>query len=383
MNRVALGGIVAFAVVFLILAMSATFTVHQAEQALVLQLGEPRRIVSEPGLHFKLPLVQNVLLFDKRVLDFAAEKQEIPTLDQKQLVVDAFAKFRVTDTLQFFQTVRDTRTVRERLAAIISSKLREAFGGITMQQILTEKRADLMSQVTKRVHDEAKSFGIEVIDVRVKRVDLPPQNSEAVFGQMKTQREQEARRIRAEGDREAQTLRADADKKKTVIVADALRQSSILRGQGDAEATRIYNEAYGRDPQFFDFYRTMAAYREALPRDTTTYVGPPLGDFFRYFGSSAGMRLMPTAPMGPAAPGSTSSLPAVPSPAAAASSAPAESSTSPTAESPAASGTQPSEASSAPASSSPPAAEASPLPSGATPAPEPAASGGATEGGQQ
>ncbi|MBX6322661.1 MAG: protease modulator HflC [Rhodospirillaceae bacterium] len=310
MSRVTVAALVAGAIVVLIVVLSSTFTVNQAQQALVLQLGEPRRIVSEPGLHFKLPLVQQVLSFDKRVLDFGAEKQEIPTLDQKQLVVDAFAKFRIVDTLKFYQSVRDVRTVKDRLAAIISSKLREAFGGIPMQQILTEKRAELMAQITQRVREEAKSFGIEVMDVRVKRVDLPPQNSEAVYGQMKTQREQEARRIRAEGDREAQTLRAEADKEKTVIIANAQRQAEILRGEGDAEATRIYNEAYARDPKFFDFFRTMQAYRKALPRDTTTYVGPPLGDFFRYFGTPGELQLAPstraTEPI-PGGPGQTSS----------------------------------------------------------------------------
>jgi membrane protease subunit HflC len=311
MSRIALGGLIAIVVVVLIIANAAIFTVHQQEQALVLQLGEPRRIVSEPGLHFKLPLIQNVQVFDKRVLDFDAPTQEIPTNDQKRLLVDAFAKYRIVDTLQFFQTVRDVEGARERLAAIISAKLRDAFGGMTMQQLLTDRRAQLMAEVTRQVKTEADDFGITVLDVRVKRVDLPKENSDAVYGQMRAQRNQEARRIRAEGQRDKQTLEAEGDKTATVTVADARRQAEALRGEGDAEATRIYNEAYGRDPKFFDFYRSMQALRQGLPHDTTTFVGPPSGDFFRFFGSSEGVLPAPadgTPPSPPAAvPGQTSS----------------------------------------------------------------------------
>lgn len=286
MNRFALGGFVVAAVVLLIVVLSATFTVHQAEQALVVQFGEPRRVVDEPGLHFKIPFVENVYLFDKRVLDFDAPTQEIPTLDQKQVLVNAFAKFRIVDALMFFQTVRDVGTVKDRLGAIISSNLRQALGRIPMQQILTEKRATLMEQISEKVSLEAKGFGIEVLDVRMKRVDLPEENSQAVYRRMQTQREQEARRIRAEGDREKATIRAEADKQQVVIVAGARRQAEILRGEGDGQATAIYNAAYGRDADFFDFFRSLQAMRAGLPRDTTTFVGPASGEFFRYFNTS-------------------------------------------------------------------------------------------------
>jgi membrane protease subunit HflC len=286
MNRVAAGALIAAAVVLLIVAMAATYTVHQAEQALVVQFGEPRRVIDEPGLHWKIPFVENVELFDKRVLDFDAPTQEIPTLDQKQVLVNAFAKFRIVNALMFFQTARDVDTMKDRLGAIISSNLRQALGRIPMQQILTAERATLMEEISTKVSEEAKGFGIEVLDVRMKRVDLPPENSQAVYRRMQTQREQEARRIRAEGDREKATIRAEADKQQVVIVAGARRQSEILRGEGDGQATAIYNAAYGRDSAFFDFFRSMQAMREGLPHDTTTFVGPTSGEFFRYFSDS-------------------------------------------------------------------------------------------------
>jgi membrane protease subunit HflC len=309
MNRFAIGGVAVLGVIIVIIAMAATYTVHQAEQALVVQFGEPRRLVSQPGLHFKIPFVEDVLRFDKRVLDFDAPVQEIPTLDQKQVIVSAFAKFRIVDTLKFFQVARDERTMRERLAAIIGANLRQVLGRIPMQQILTEGRADLMEEITKRSRDEAASFGIEVMDVRMKRVDLPDTNSQAVFGQMRTQREQEAKRIRAEGERESLTIKAEADRDVVVIVAKARKQAEILRGEGDGRATAIYNAAYGSDPKFFDFFRSMQALRAGLPKDTTTFVGPPTGEFFRYFSGADGeagdtgpLRELPASGMEPAAP---------------------------------------------------------------------------------
>lgn len=308
MNRLAIGAVAVLAVVIIIVSMAATFTVHQAEQALVVQFGEPRRLVSEPGLHFKIPFVQEVLRFDKRVLDFDAPVQEIPTLDQKQVIVSAFAKFRIVDTLKFFQVAHDEQTMRTRLAAIIGANLRQVLGRIPMQQILTDGRADLMVEITKKAREEAASFGIEVMDVRMKRVDLPDANSIAVFNQMRTQREQEAKRIRAEGERLGLTIKAEADRDVVVIVAKARKQAEILRGQGDGQATAIYNKAYGSDPEFFDFFRSMQALRTGLPKDTTTFVGPPTGEFFRYFSGSddrAPAGLMPEVPSSliqPAAP---------------------------------------------------------------------------------
>lgn len=288
MRRPALIGAAIAAAVAIIVALSAMFTVHQSEQALVLQFGEPRRVIDEPGLHFKVPFVQRVIYFSKRVLNFDAPSEEAPTLDQKQVVVDAFARFRIVDPLRFFQTVTNEQGVQIRLRSIISSNLRRALGEVPMSLILTDQRSEFMRRIAQNVNIEAQTFGINVIDVRMKRVDLPEENSQAIFRRMQTQREQEARRIRAEGARDAQTIRAEADKQQVVILANARRTAEILRGEGDAEATAIYSAAYGRDPAFFDFYRSMQALDQSLQGETTTFVGPPAGDFFRYFNDVTG-----------------------------------------------------------------------------------------------
>lgn len=282
------------AIVVVLAAFSAAFTVHQSEQALVLQFGETRGVVPDPGLHFKLPFIQNVVYFSKRVLNFDAPSEEVPTLDQKQVIVSAFARFQIVNALLFFQAVTNEVGVQARLRPIISSNLRRALGEVPMVDILTEKRAVYMREIAKQVNEEAKTFGIKVIDVRIKRVDLPEENSQAIFRRMQSQREQQARLSRAEGGKQAQTLKAEADKQQVVILAEARKTSAILRGEGEARATSIFNDAYGRDPAFFDFFRSMQALHEALPSETTTYVGPPSGDFFRFFGDQRGL--------GPAAP---------------------------------------------------------------------------------
>jgi membrane protease subunit HflC len=287
MNRfpLVLGGVIA--ALALILALSSMFQVHQSQQALVIQFGDPLRRVDQPGLYFKLPLIQEVVYFDKRVLDFDARPEEVPTLDQKQLVVDAFARFVIVDPLKFFQTVNNEQGIQSRLATIISSNLRRVLGEVQMSRVLTEERASLMHNIRESVNREAAGFGVDVIDVRIRRVDLPEENSQAIFARMKTQREQEARRIRAEGGKEAQVVRAEADKQQRVIVAEARRRSEILRGEGDAESTKIYAEAYGRDAEFFDFWRSMQALIRGLPGNTTALVGSPQGAFFRYFQDGA------------------------------------------------------------------------------------------------
>jgi membrane protease subunit HflC len=270
-----------------LLLSSAVFTVHQSEQAMVLQFGDLQRIIDKPGINIKLPFMQDVVFFSKRVLNFDAPSEEVPTLDQKQVIVSSFARFRIVDPLLFYQAVHDEAGVQARLRPIVSSALRRILGDVPMSQILTAKRADLMRRIAESVNIEAQTFGINVIDVRMKRVDLPEENSQAIFRRMQTQREQAARRFRAEGAKEAQTLRSEADKQQVVILADAQRQGSIQRGEGEGEATRIYNEAYGRDPGFFDFYRSLQAMNEGLGGDNTTYVGPTSGDFFRFFGQQA------------------------------------------------------------------------------------------------
>jgi membrane protease subunit HflC len=280
----------------LIVLLSSTFTVHQSSQALVIQFGDPLRREDRPGLHFKLPLIQEVVYFDKRVLDFDARPEEVPTLDQKQLVVDAFARFVIVDPLKFYQTVNNEQGIQSRLATIISSNLRRVLGEVQMSRVLTEERASLMRNIRESVNREAAGFGVDVIDVRIRRVDLPEENSQAIFARMKTQREQEARRIRAEGGKEAQVVRAEADKQQRVIVAEARRRSEILRGEGDAQSTKVYAEAYGRDTEFFDFWRSMQALSRGLPGNTTALVGSPDGAFFRYFLDGAAPGGDPQAP---------------------------------------------------------------------------------------
>jgi len=281
---IALGVLVAVVVT----GISSAFIVRETEQVLVLRFGEPQRIIASPGLHFKVPFVDVASFYDKRVLDYDADVQEIPTSDQKQLVVNAFARYRITDPLRFFQTVTDERGIEQRFNSLINSSLREVLGEVSLAVVLTPERARLMEDFTRIVASEAEAFGIEVVDVRIKRIDLPPENSEAIFERMATQRQQEARLVRAEGDKEAQRIRAEGDKRQRVIIAEAQRDAEILRGEGDAEAQRLYNDAYGQDVGFFDFWRSMQAMQKGLAGDTTTYVGPPDSDFFRFFRNETG-----------------------------------------------------------------------------------------------
>lgn len=281
------------AVIIGITAFSSLFVIRENEQALVLQFGNPQRQVDTAGLHFKTPFIQDVIFFDKRLLDYDASAAEIPTLDQKQLVVDAFARYKIVDPLKFYQTVATEAIAESQLNNIINSNLRDSFGQELFTRLMTEKRAQLMTEIAKKVDSAMRNLGIQVIDVRIKRVDLPEENSQAIFRRMQTQREQEARRIRAEGDKKAREIRADADKQQRVIVAEAKKTSEILRGEGDAIATKLYNDAFGRDRDFFDFYRSLQAMRTGLTGDTTSYVGPPQGEFYRFFkgeslGSSSG-----------------------------------------------------------------------------------------------
>lgn len=265
---------------------SSIYTVHEREQALVLQLGEPIDTVTDAGLHFKLPFVQNIVFFDQRVLDFDNPAEEVPTLDQKQIIVDAFARWRITAPLLFYQTATNELGMQTRLRNIINTNLRNVLGGVPLLTILTKQRGELMATIAGQVNERGKRFGIEVLDVRMKRVDLPEENSQAIFRRMQTQREQEARKIRAEGDREKKRITAEADKQSRIIVAEARKQSEILRGEGEGRAQEIYNQAYGQDPDFFDFFVSMRAYRDGLQGDTTRYIGPPDGEFFRFFGGT-------------------------------------------------------------------------------------------------
>ena len=288
MNRGILIGLGAILVVAVVIASSALFTVHQATQALVLQFGEPRQVITQPGLHVKMPFIQDVVYFDRRVLEFDAPKEEIIASDQKRLVVDAFARYRITDPLLFFQTVNNEAVVRTRLAAIINASIRQALGGVPLEHIISGERASLMTKIRDIVNSEASDFGIDIIDVRIKRADLPEANSEAVYQRMQTERQREAKELRAQGAEEAQKITAVADRDKVVIIAEAQKQSQIIRGEGDGEAIRIFADAFGRDVKFYAFYRSMEAYREALGQSDTTMVLSPDSEFFRFFGDITG-----------------------------------------------------------------------------------------------
>ena len=268
-----------------LVTISAAFIVDQREQVLVLQFGEPIRVIQEPGLNFKAPFIQQVVRFDRRLLDYDNAPEEVIASDQKRLVVDAFARYHIVDALKFYQTVGTEGALRPRLGSVINSTLRQVLGTVPLQQVVSEKRGDLMLRIRDIVRTEASAFGIRVDDVRIKRADLPDENSEAIYRRMQTERQQEAAELRAKGAEEAQKIRAEANRQKVVIVAEAERDSQILRGDGEGEMNRIFAEAFGRDPEFFSFYRSMQAYREALVGDDTTMVLSPDSDFFRYFGA--------------------------------------------------------------------------------------------------
>lgn len=266
----------------LLLGWTSTFTVHEREQALVFEFKRQKRVVQEAGLHFKKPW-EEVTFFSSQLLNFEAASSEIPTLDQKQIVVDAFAFYRISDVRTFQKVVFSRQGAEARLGSILASAQREVLGKVPMSQVLTEKRANLMQRITDLANERARSFGVNVVDVRIKRVDLPEANSQAIFRRMDTQRRQEARKIRAEGKRDAVIIRAEADKRARVLRSEARRQDRILRGEGEAKAEGIYRSAYGYDPEFFTFYRSLEALRRAANADTTTYVGRPDADLLRMF----------------------------------------------------------------------------------------------------
>ncbi|HEX6979811.1 MAG TPA: protease modulator HflC [Alphaproteobacteria bacterium] len=282
MQRPVLVAVGVIAAIVLFVLWASVFTVHQTRQALVLQFGEPRRVVQEPGLHFKRPFLENVVYFDKRLLDFDAEAQEVIMLDQRRMVVDAFARYQIVDPLLFYQTVGTEANMRARLGAIVNASLRNVLGSVPFSAVLSPRRSALMRQISELVIAEAKPFGVEVKDVRFMRADFHPDTSPAIYARMQTEREREARQERALGAETAQRIRAEAERERTVILAEGQRRAQTLRGEGDAEATRIYAEAFSRDPQFYAFYRSLQAYRQAI-NEGTTLVLTPETDFFKFF----------------------------------------------------------------------------------------------------
>lgn len=272
------------AVVAVVLLFSTLFVVSQTEQALVLQFGDPQRVVNTPGLHAKLPFVQNVVRMEKRILNYDAPAEEVIASDQKRLVVDAVTRFRITDPLRFYQAVGNEAVARSRLGSVVNSAQRQVFGSVPLQSVLSPERAALTAQIARLVNAQVLELGIQVIDVRIKRADLPEANNQAIYDRMKSERQREAREFRAQGAEQALRIRSRADRERTIILAEAEREAQFLRGTGDAERTKVLADAYGKDAEFFSFYRTLQAYQTSLTSDGTSMVLSPDSEFFRYFG---------------------------------------------------------------------------------------------------
>ena len=261
------------------------FIVKEINQAIVLQFGDPKRIIEKPGLNFKIPFIQNVVFLDKRILNLDTPPEEVIASDQKRLIVDAFARFQIVDPLKFYISVGNERVARSRLSTIINSRIRNVLGRQRLQTLLSEDRTKQMTLIQDGVNAEAENFGINIVDVRIKRADLPPANSEAIFRRMQTEREREAKEFRAKGAEMAITITSTADKEVTVILAEAEKKSEIMKGEGDGERNKIFAGAFGKDPEFFAFYRSMQAYEKALIGGETSLILSPDSEFFKFFGN--------------------------------------------------------------------------------------------------
>jgi len=276
-----IGGLV---LVLAFVAFNTFFVVEQREQALITQFGEPRLpVIQEPGLAWKVPFVQTVTFFDKRILELDAPPEEVIASDRRRIVVDAFARYRIVNPLRYYQSVRTDAVARQRLSSILSSSLRGVLGQKSFVALLSAERPQLMRSIRDQIKAQSLGLGIEIVDVRIRRADLPKENLEAVFGRMQTERQREAAGIRASGDEEATRIKSTADKDVTIIKANATRKSEILRGEGDAEKNRVLGNAYGQDREFFEFYRTLKAYEASMSGDNTTMVISPDSPFFKYF----------------------------------------------------------------------------------------------------
>jgi membrane protease subunit HflC len=280
--------LIVLAGVVLILGAMSVFTINVREQGIVIQFGAPKRVVTEPGLHFMWPW-QSVALYDKRVMQIDNPPEQVTASDQKRLVVDAFALFRIVDPLKFRNAVGTIDRANQQLQRVLTASLREMIGTVPLVDVVSGEREALMGAIRNRMNAAAQQYGIEVVDVRIKRTDLPKENSEAVFRRMQTERQREAAEIRAQGEEQALRIRAEADRTRTVLISEARRQAEITRGEGDGEVVRILAEAFGKDIDFFTFYRTMQAYREALNGDDTTLVLSPDNDFLQYLNSFQGL----------------------------------------------------------------------------------------------
>ena len=269
-----------------VVAYLSFFTVKEINQAIVLQFGDPKRVIAEPGLQIKIPFIQNVVFLDRRILSLDPQPEEVIASDQKRLIVDAYARFKIVDPLKFYVSVGDERVARSRLATIINSRLRSVLGKQSLATLLSEDRTKQMAIIQEGVNTEAEKFGITIIDVRIKRADLPQANSEAIYKRMQTEREREAKEFRARGAEMAVTITSTADRKVTIILANAKKQSEIMKGEGDGQRNRIFANAFGKDPEFFSFYRAMQAYEKALIGGETSLILSPDSDFFKFFGNT-------------------------------------------------------------------------------------------------
>jgi modulator of FtsH protease HflC len=283
-------GIVSLILLFIIaiVAYSSLFAVQQTEQALVVRFGRPVDVVTEPGLHVKAPFIDTVIPVDNRILDLENPAQEVIASDQKRLVVDAFARYRIKDALRFYQSVGTIQAANLQLATLLNAALRRVLGEVTLIQVVRDEREALMARIRDQLDKEANAYGIQVVDVRIRRADLPEQNSQAVYQRMQTERQREAAEFRAQGGQKAQEIRSNADREATVIIAEANSKGEQIRGEGDAERNRLFAEAYGKDPDFFAFYRSMTAYENGLKSNDTRFLLRPDSDFFRFFSAPSG-----------------------------------------------------------------------------------------------
>ncbi len=311
------GGVIAVLILAAVIGLwSALFTVYQTQQALVVRLGNPVRVVSDPGLHVKAPFIDSVIKIDRRILDLEAPPQEVIASDQKRLVVDAFARYRIQNPLQFYQTLGSQEAANSQLSILLNSGLRRVLGEANFQQVVRDERAELMARILKLMDQEARAYGVQVVDVRIRRADLPEQNSQAVYQRMQTERQRQAAEFRAQGKQRGQEIRSKADREVTVLVAEAQSQGEQIRGDGDSKRNQIFAEAFSKDQDFFAFYRSMQAYETGMKHNDTRFLLKPDSSFFRFFNApsgkqgpvSAGATPSP-APGNPASTSSTGSAP--------------------------------------------------------------------------
>lgn len=279
-----------FIIVIVAIGLNGLFTMNEKQQGLVLQFGEPKRVVQDSGLNFKIPLIQNVVRYDKRILEYDLPIEEVIAVDKKRMLIDSFTRFKITDPLEFYKTVGSESNVRNRLNSNVISSLRRVVGTVTLDELLSEDRSNIMIRIRDEVNNEASRFGIEIVDVRIRRADLPEANSQAIFERMISERVREAKEFRAKGSEIAQKIRAEADKEKTVILAEATRKSEILRGEGESSAISIYANAFEMDSDFYSFYRSMQAYGKVLGEEGTTMILSPDSEFLEFFNDSKGSK---------------------------------------------------------------------------------------------